>query len=303
MLKEIAGLGFEYVELSHGIRITLVPGILKALSEGVIKVSSTHNFCPLPAGMVHPSPNLFEPSAREGRGHEHEQWLRHSKRTLDFARQVGARAVVFHLGSVSFFWFNPGKRLREYARANPGADLRQDPAYRKLLMNGAARLQKRKRPYWAQVKRSIAQLMPHAVERGLTLGFENRERFEELPIDSEFPELFAAFPESQHAGYWHDTGHAELKERMGVITQRQLLEQSADRLVGFHLHDVSGHGMDHQAVGKGKIDFGMVSQFWRPHHLLIIELSPRAVTQDVIDSKKRIEELLAGLKDPIPAAR
>ena len=30
MLKEMADLGFEYVELSHGIRITLVEGILKA---------------------------------------------------------------------------------------------------------------------------------------------------------------------------------------------------------------------------------------------------------------------------------
>ena len=28
MLREIAGLGFGWVELSHGIKITLVPGIL-----------------------------------------------------------------------------------------------------------------------------------------------------------------------------------------------------------------------------------------------------------------------------------
>ncbi|HRG57022.1 MAG TPA: hypothetical protein PLG56_13335, partial [Lacunisphaera sp.] len=31
MLKEMAALGFDHVELSHGIRITLVPGILKAV--------------------------------------------------------------------------------------------------------------------------------------------------------------------------------------------------------------------------------------------------------------------------------
>ena len=103
MLEEMARLGFEYVELSHGIRITLVPGILKALDEGFIKVSSTHNFCPLPAGMMHAAPNLFEPSVPADRGHEQEQWLRHTRRTLDFAAQVRARAVVMHLGSVRFF--------------------------------------------------------------------------------------------------------------------------------------------------------------------------------------------------------
>ena len=52
MLREMADLGFSHVELSHGIRITLVPGILKAVEEGVIKIGSTHNFCPLPTGIV-----------------------------------------------------------------------------------------------------------------------------------------------------------------------------------------------------------------------------------------------------------
>ena len=52
--------------------------------------SSTHNFCPLPTGVVQAAPNLFEPSARESR--EHDQWLRHTKRSLDFAAQVKARA-------------------------------------------------------------------------------------------------------------------------------------------------------------------------------------------------------------------
>ena len=34
MLREIRDLGFEYAELSHGIRISLMPGILEAVSAG-----------------------------------------------------------------------------------------------------------------------------------------------------------------------------------------------------------------------------------------------------------------------------
>ncbi|MEY4005674.1 MAG: hypothetical protein RLZZ221_1770, partial [Verrucomicrobiota bacterium] len=86
MAKEIASLGFEYAELSHGIRITLVPGILRAVEEGVIKITSTHNFCPLPAGISRAAPNLFQPSALDHK--EHDQWLRHTKRSIDFAAQV-----------------------------------------------------------------------------------------------------------------------------------------------------------------------------------------------------------------------
>ena len=67
MLREIADLGFEYTELSHGIRVVLMPGILKAVDEGWIKISSTHNFCPLPVGVMHPAPNYYQPSSQAPR--------------------------------------------------------------------------------------------------------------------------------------------------------------------------------------------------------------------------------------------
>ena len=138
------------------------------------------------------------------------------------------------------------------------------------------------------------ELLPYAAERGVRLGLENRERFEELPADADFPGFLEHLARPEQAGYWHDTGHAELKERMGVITQRRLLEENAARLIGCHLHDVDEAGFDHQPVGKGRIDFKMVRQFWQPHHVLVLELNPRVRTADVLESKKRIEDLLGG---------
>ena len=293
MLEEIAGLGFGYAELSHDIRITLVPGILKALGQGFIKVSSVHNFCPLPAGMIHPAPNLFEPSVPAGHGHEQEQWLRHSRRTLDFAAQVGARVVVVHLGSVRFFWFNPAQRLRRFARSHPEAPPAADPRYQRLLAKATARVGRRRPPFWEQTRRSVEALLPYAAEKGVRLGIENRERFEELPAEADFPEFLASLSPPEQAGYWHDTGHAELKERMGVITQRRLLEENAARIIGFHFHDVDETGSDHQPLGRGRVDFKMVRQFWQPHHVVVLELNQYASAADVAESKKRVEDLLA----------
>ena len=291
MLAEMAGLGFEHVELSHGIRLTLVPGVLKALGEGVVKVSSTHNFCPLPAGMAHPAPDLFEPSAPAGRGHEQEQWLRHSRRTLDFAAQVRARVVVMHLGSVRFSWFNPARRLRKLVRGHPTAASPADPGYRRRLTRVLDKLRRRRPPFWEQTQRSLRELLPYAVEKGVRLGLENRERLEELPADEDFPGLLKTFGQSGQAGYWHDTGHAELKERTGVITQRALLEANAAQLIGFHLHDVDEAGRDHQPLGRGQVDFRMIRDFYQPHHLLVLELSPRTSPADVQESRRRIEDL------------
>jgi sugar phosphate isomerase/epimerase len=79
---------------------------------------------------------------------------------------------------------------------------------------------------------------------------------------------------------------------MGLLNHRAHLEQNAPRLIGFHVHDVNAAGQDHQAVGSGKIDFAMVSSFWKPEHLLVLELSPRLTVEEVRSSKAKVEELL-----------
>jgi sugar phosphate isomerase/epimerase len=291
MLTEIASLGFEYAELSHGIRITLVPGILQALEEGVIRISSTHNFCPLPTGILHAAPNLFEPSSRDHR--EHDQWLRHTRRSIEFAAQVKARVLVCHLGSVRFFWFNPAQKVRRYLSVHPEAGRNAaDAAYAALLEKSRLALRKQMPPYWAQVGAGIAALSDYAREKGVQLGFENRERMDELPFDADIAECLNAFPADAPVGYWHDTGHADIKEGMGLLRHREHLAALAPRLLGFHLHDVNAQGQDHQAIGEGHIDFEMVSRFWRPEHRLTLELSPRATVEQVRESKSRLEALL-----------
>ncbi len=291
MLQEMAGLGFEYIELSHGIRITLVPGILRGVEEGIVKVSSTHNFCPLPTGVVQAAPNLFEPSAKDHR--EHDQWLRHTKRSIDFAAQVKAKVVVCHLGSVSFFWFNPARDVRKYLDAKPEVGRTpDDKKYHALLQKSMVKLRKRMPPFWEQVKTSISEVLDYARDKGVKLGFENREKFEELPIDADYAEFVASYPVEAPIGYWHDTGHADIKEGMGLLKHREHLQKNAPRLMGFHLHDVSADGDDHQAIGSGHIDFDMVAEFWRPEHLLTLEFGPRLKVEEVLASKKRVEELV-----------
>jgi sugar phosphate isomerase/epimerase len=291
MLREIADHGFAWVELSHGIRITLVPGILRALEEGVVKVASCHNFCPLPTGVTHAAPNLYMPSSADDR--ERDMWLRHSKRTIDFARQVGAPKVVMHLGAVEFFWFDPTRRVEAYLEAHAGADLAGDARYGKILARALARLKRRMPPYWANTKEGLAGLLPYAGLQGVKLGFENRERFDELPLDADHPALIAEMARPAACGYWHDVGHAQIKQHMGLLNHREHLEKNAPHAIGFHLHDVSPDGRDHQPIGSGTIDFGMVSSFWQAEHTLVIELNPRLTVEEMLASKQRVGELVA----------
>jgi hypothetical protein len=65
------------------------------------------------------------------------------------------------------------------------------------------------------------------------------------------------------------------------------------RTLGFHLHDVGANERDHQPLASGRIDFAMVSGFWRPDHLLTLELGPRVSADEVRSSRERIAALLA----------
>lgn len=305
MLREIAGLGFSHVELSHGISVTLVPGILRALEEGVIKVSSTHNFCPLPAGFSRPAPNAYEPTADDAT--QRDQWLRQTRRSLEFAAQVGARVLVMHLGSVRFWWRSPAdkllrradacyKKINNNAKARAGEEGRfaDEPDFAALRKKVLKKIRARMTPYWERVRAGVEELRADAVERGVILGFENRERPDELPLDDQFGELLDGITQPNTVAYWHDTGHARLKEQLGISNHREQLEKNAARLAGFHLHDTTDDGHDHQPIGAGGIDFDMVSSFWKPHHVLVLELSPRVSVDDVVRSKNKIETLMRG---------
>ena len=98
MLREIRDLGFACAELSHGTRISLLPGILEAVDAGEMRISSLHNFCPLPMGVNYAAPNLYQFSAERPR--ERELAQRYTVKTIEFAARVKAPVVVLHSGSI-----------------------------------------------------------------------------------------------------------------------------------------------------------------------------------------------------------
>ena len=278
MLAEMRELGFSRVELSHGVPATLVPGILRAVDEGFIEVGSVHNFCPLPGEVDRAAPNLYQPSARPGI--ESRAWLRHSLRTLDLAKRVGASHVVMHSGSVFFHFRSPAKALARGAEGSSGI---RDKALK--------RLGKKADPALDRVEENFRSLLAETAASGLCLAVENREGVLELPPDGRLAEFVSRF-DPLEAAYWHDTGHAEIKRRLGLFDPDALLESLPDRLAGFHLHDVDESGRDHQAVGSGTIDFKKLAAFFRPHHLLVLELHPRVAAAEVIASRERILEVI-----------
>jgi sugar phosphate isomerase/epimerase len=293
MVKEMAGLGFGRIELSHGIRMSLVPGIQRAVEEGIVEISSLHNFCPLPASARHAAPNLFLPTSSDSR--EQALWQRYTLQTLIFAEKLAARHVVAHSGSVWFFFGSPERKLDRWID-HSGLEFAAMPESEDFIQK-RDRVMKRIRRSAPSCMKRLKALMetvaPAAKERGVQLCLENREGLEEMPLDDAFAGfLEKELPDTDVFSYWHDTGHARLKHQMGLLDHEAHLEAMSGRLAGFHLHDVSVEGRDHQVPGTGLVDFRMIARFVRPEHTLVLELSPKLTAEEVRQSREAILSFL-----------
>ena len=279
MLREIRDLGFDYAELGHCTRISLLPGILEAVAAGEIRISSVHNFCPLPLGVNHAAPNLYQFSAERPR--ERELARRYTLKTIEFAARVKAAAVVLHCGSLEMK--NYTDKLLELApRREKVAD-----KYARLCEEVDTRREARKGPFMERLSALLKELGPAAEAHGVKLGLENRQALEELPLDSDFSFLFRELASPAFV-YWHDTGHAQIKENLGFLHHAMHVESLRDRLFGLHLHDVQFPGRDHCAPGTGTLDFAALKPFIRPEQIKVFELNPNLPVAEV---RRGIEHL------------
>ena len=272
MLREIRELGFDHAELSHGTRISLLPGIFEAVDAGEIKISSLHNFCPLPIGINHSAPNIYRLSA--DRSPERDNAIKYTRRTIETAARLKAPLVVLHYGSIEMKDYTD--RLVEMVEKGE----KESSKYKKLCDEVIKKRESLKEPFIERANALLKQVAPLAEQHGIRLGIENREGLEELPLEEDYFFLFREL-ESECFVYWHDCGHAQIKENLGFIQHAMHLDSQSDKLFGFHIHDVQFPGKDHCEPGTGCVNFEALKPFVKPEHLKVFEFSPSLTPEAV----------------------
>ena len=276
MLKEIRQLGFPVVELGHAIRFSLWPGIIKAWEEDLIKIQTLHNFCPVPTSIFRPDPNCYEFS--DERPAMRAAAIKASEETILHAARLGAKAVVFHLGTAG-----PHGVTRKLKKLYlKGGFL--DRSYTDLKVQAVRKRKEAFKTIWPRVKACLEPLVALAGEKKMRLGFEIRERFEEFPHEEEFPEVLAGFS-PEVVGYWHDFGHSQLKDFLGWHDHAETLRLRAPRLFGAHIHDCRRPQEDHLPLGHGEIAFSALLPLMPEGAIAILELAPGTPEEQVIASR------------------
>ena len=272
MLREIKRLGFDLVELGHGIRISLMPGIQKRFDAGEVRFSSLHNFCPLPVEVMGASPDCYQFSAPYQK--ERERAVKQTFQTIDFAQRLGAPFVVLHLGEVSM---NPITD-ELISLAKKGQLLSRHYVRKKLQA-----VQKRESAapaYLARVKDCLKRVADYAAEKKIRLGVEGRRGYEEIPSERELPALLDEI-NSPALGYWHDMGHIQIKENLGFLNHEEWLRAIGPRAIGCHMQDCIWPAQDHQPPFAGDVDLEKLVPLLPKDCLYVWELSPRKTADEI----------------------
>ena len=279
MLREIkTELGFELIELGHGIRLSLVPGIQKMFDAGEVRFSSLHNFCPLPVEVMMASPDCYQFSALSAE--ERERAVKQTLQTIDFAERLGAPFIVLHLGEVKMrpitepliSMSKAGKHLaREYVRAK---------------LKAVETRERRAPAYLQRVKDCLRRIIEDANTKNVRIALESRRGYEEIPSERELPELLAGL-DSGHVGYWHDFGHSQIKENLGFIDHAEWLGTIGPRAFGCHVQDCIWPARDHEPPFTGGVDFDKLVPLLPTNCLFVWEMNPNK-TADAIRQSIRI---------------
>jgi sugar phosphate isomerase/epimerase len=283
MVEELQALGFSSLELSFGLPVPMVEEIKDLVASGRISVSSLHNYCPapiLPGGMKlsHSALPLSHLDERLRR------WaVRQTRRTIETARDLGARSVVLHLGRVETRLISP--RLIAMLENNLSGTAR----FRKLSDRLKKRREKAKKPYLEQSLRSLKELAGPAAEMGVKLGIENRYYPEEIPSLDEIGEFIQAV-DSEAVGFWYDLGHAAVKGNLGWEDPAEYLKRYEKHLIGLHLHDVI-RTRDHKAPLEGNLDYGPIREIMKRDLVRVLEVHPPAAPEEVRVGAAYREEL------------
>jgi len=239
-------IGFEKIELNHQVDSIMLEGT----HLNGHQFSSVHEPCPadISVGTLKKRDWLISALDEECR----REGVKSVQRSIDLAHQLGATVVVVHAGSVDLdrSLENRMRSLYEAGRY-PSRDYQE---VKDLLISRRKELAP---PRLEAVKKSLVELLDYADQYKVQLGLENRYYYLEFPSPDELGELLdLAGPD--RLGFIYDVGHAQALSRLGFFSHDEWLTRFAPRIIGTHLHDVSGI-QDHLAPGLGDVDFDLIA--------------------------------------------
>jgi sugar phosphate isomerase/epimerase len=282
MLREIkTKLGFELIELDHGVRSSLMPGIRQIFDAGEIRFSSLYEFWPLPTKTPAASPDSYRFSAASAE--DRERAVTQAFQAIDLAAQLNATFVVLHLGNVNM---SPITN-RLIAMAKVGSYLSRE--YVRMKISAVQEREKIGPECLQRVKNCLLRVIDYAAPKNIRIGLKARRDYEQIPTERELSELLEEM-NSPYLGYWHDFGHCQVKENLGFIDHAEWLRAVGPRTFGCHVQDCIWPAREGQLPFTGGVDFEKLVPLLPTNCLFVWQMSPNRTADAILQSVQMWKE-------------
>jgi len=279
MIDEILELGFNHLELSHGMTIAKLPGIQRAFKAGKFKCVGVHNYFPSPTEVMIDAPDAYEfTSFREN---ERQRAMDMTLKTLDIAAEFQASYLVLHMGSVPQM---PHKKWTGHLTELVKDGHQDSSSYVKHKLKCVKKREKHGPLYFKRAISTLETLSERAAELGIKLAVESRSKYEDMPSEREMVSLQEHFKDDPNIVYWHDFGHVQLKHNLGLLDHGDWLRKMKPYLFGAHVHDVEWPARDHRVPFTGTLDYQDLFQHFPKECPLVWELSPTRKSKQIRDA-------------------
>jgi len=280
MIEEIIDLGFGHVELGFDLTPNLVPGTCAMIKSGRIKADSVHAFCPLPP-VPFASPEPFTLAASDPAIRANA--LYYLENTIRFAAEIDARVIVSHAGNVEMKPLTP--RLVELVAAGR----QYDEEYEKIRMALLLAREKAASAQLAYLYAGVEKLMPLLESTRRILAFEILPSWEAIPTEVEMEKLLTHF-NSPWLRFWHDLGHGQIRENLGLTSHVRWIKRLRPWLAGMHIHDVRPPASDHLMPPSGSLQFPLFRDVAQDDIIRVLEPNTAIPAADIVSGLKLIRE-------------
>lgn len=280
MVKKLIELSIGSIELQYRMPAPYFRELYPLLKKEGIKVSSLHNYFPVPEIVERGSGDAFLLTSLDD--DELKLAVKYSSRSIEVASMLEAPVVVFHTGSVPL---SSSKLDEFYYLFERG----EENEAGKILREISKEREKKSRLYLDRLLISLDRIAKVAEREGVKVGIENRYHPHEIPLPPELKIIFKEF-EGGPIFYWHDVGHAHHLEVIGFLPEKKWLEEFKEFLIGVHLHDARGRE-DHLAPGKGEIDFLSLLGYISKETIKVVEAHPKVKEGELREGFNYLKEM------------
>ncbi len=281
LLNKIYELQAGAVELEYRINNETYAQMKPFLKRKKLKVLSVHNFFPVPDVLESGSGDAFLLSSPDE--DERRRAVKYTITTIEHANDLEAGAVVLHLGNTGIDSYKK-ELFKFYDEKKINSE-----GFLRFLDEMKNKRNKVKERFFDAALFSLEELNRVAEKENIMLGIENRYYFHQVPDFEEMKTILKKF-DGSNIRYWHDAGHAETWNNLGLVKHEEWLKAYGEILLGIHLHDCEGY-KDHNAPGKGKVDFNMIKKYLKPETIKIIEVEPEVTYESLKEGIEFLKKL------------